>query len=154
MGVVVRSASAADAEVLHRLMLGLAEHQDLAAFVAATPASLAQALSATPPRAAFLLAELDGRPVGYVSWTRVYGIWRGGDYLNLDDLFVVEDARGARVGEALMRAFADEAAEDGLSGRWEVAADNHGAQRFYVRLGATMEPKVIARWSPSAMRPG
>jgi GNAT superfamily N-acetyltransferase len=152
VGVVVRPASAEDAEVLHRLMLGLAGHQDLAAFVAATPASLAKALSATPPRAAFLLAELDGRPVGYVSWTRVYGIWRGGDYLNLDDLFVVEDARGARVGEALMRAFADEAAGDGLSGRWEVAADNHGAQRFYGRLGATMESKVIVRWSPVAMR--
>lgn len=151
MGVVVRPASAADAEVLHRLMLGLAEHEGLAAFVAATPVSLAQALSATPPRAAFLLAELDGRPVGYVSWTRVYGIWRGGDYLNLDDLFVVQDARGAGVGEALMRAFADEAAKDGLTSRWEVSADNHAAQRFYLRLGAQLEGKVIARWTPSAM---
>lgn len=152
MGVVVRSASAADADILHRLMLGLAEHEGLTAFVAVTPASLAHALSAQPPRAAFLLAELEGRPVGYVSWTRAYSIWRGEDYLNLDDLFVVEEARGAGVGEALMRAFAGEAARDGLSGRWEVAADNHGAQRFYDRLGAELEGKLIARWSGSAMR--
>lgn len=152
MGVVVRPASAADADVLHRLMLGLAGHEGLAAFVAVTPAGLAQALCATPPRAAFLLAELDGRPVGYVSWVRTFSIWRGEDYLNLDDLFVAEEARGAGVGEALMRAFADEAASDGLSGRWEVAADNHGAQRFYARLGAELEAKVIARWHASAMR--
>lgn len=152
MGVVIRSATAADADALHRLMLGLAGHEALTAFVAATPASLAQALSSTPPRAAFLVAELEGRPVGYVSWTRVYGIWRGEDYLNLDDLFVEEAARGAGVGEALMRAFAAEAGRDGLSGRWEVAADNHAARRFYTRLGAELEGKFIARWSAAAMR--
>lgn len=151
MGVVVRPASAADADALYRLMLGLAENQDLAAFVAATPASLAAAMSATPPRAHFLVAEIDGRPVGYVSWTRAYGIWRGGDYLNLDDLFVAEEARGAGVGGALMRVFAERAAAEGLSGRWEVATDNDGAQRFYVRLGATMDPKIIVRWTPEAM---
>lgn len=152
MGVVIRPATAADADVLHQLMLELAEHEALAAFVAVTPVGLALALSSTPPRAAFLLAELEGRPVGYVSWVRSYSIWRGGDYLNLDDLFVAEEARGAGVGEALMRAFAEQASRDGLSGRWEVAADNHAAQRFYVRLGAELEGKFIARWSAEAMR--
>jgi len=152
MGVVVRPASAADADVLHQLMQGLAGHEGLAAFVAVTPAGLAEALSATPPRAAFLLAELDGRAVGYVSWVRSFSIWRDEDYLNLDDLFVAEEARGAGVGEALMRGFADEAGKDGLSGRWEVAADNHGAQRFYTRLGAELEAKLIARWTAAAMR--
>lgn len=152
VGVVIRSATAADADTLHRLMLGLAEHEGLVPYVAATPAGLAQAISATPPRAAFLLAELGGRPVGYVSWTRVYGIWRGQDYLSLDDLFVTEAARGAGVGEALMRAFADEAARDGLSGRWEVAINNHAAQRFYTRLGAELDEKFIVRWSAAAMR--
>lgn len=154
MDLVVRPASAADAGVLHRLMLGLAEHEGLIAFVSVTPASLAEALSASPPRAAFLVAELGGRPVGYASWTRCYSIWRGQDYLNLDDLFVVDDARGSGVGEALMRAFAGEAGRDGLSGRWEVASDNHAAQRFYARLGAELEGKFIARWNASAMPRG
>lgn len=109
-------------------------------------------MSAQPPRAAFLLAEIAGRAVGFVSWTRVYGIWRGGDYLNLDDLFVAEEARGAGIGEALMRAFAAEAAGEELSGRWEVRADNHGARRFYARLGAEQEEKVVVRWSAQAMK--
>ena len=97
-----------------------------------------------------LLAEIDGRAVGFVSWTRVYGIWRGEDYLNLDDLFVVEAARGAGVGEALMRVFAAET--EGLGARWEVRTDNRGARRFYDRLGAEQEEKVVVRWSRDAMR--
>ncbi|AYG94848.1 N-acetyltransferase [Brevundimonas naejangsanensis] len=150
--LTVRRATAADAEDLHALMRALAEHEGEAAYLAATPASLAQALAAQPPRAAFLLAELDGRAAGYVSWTRVYGIWRGRDYFNLDDLFVAEAARGAGVGEALMRAFAAEAAVEGLGGRWEVKTANHGARRFYARLGATQTEKVVVHWSAEAMR--
>jgi GNAT superfamily N-acetyltransferase len=152
MGLEVRTATVEDAVVLHRLILGLAEEQGQSAFLSATPAGLAEALAADRPRAFFLLAEEEGRAVGYVSWTRVYGIWRGGDYLNLDDLFVIEGARGAGVGEALMRAFAARALEAELPARWEVNANNHGAQRFYARLGAEMAGKVITRWSLSAMR--
>lgn len=150
--IAVRRATAADAEQVHALMQALAGHEGLAAYLAATPDSLAQALSAAPPRAAFLLAEMGGRAVGFVSWTRVYGIWRGGDYLNLDDLFVADGARGAGVGEALMRAFAAEASAEGLAGRWEVRTDNHGARRFYARLGADQEEKVVVRWTAEAMR--
>ena len=148
----VRRATAEDAAPLYGLMQALADHEDLAAYLAATPQSLAQAVSAHPPRAAFLLARVDGRPVGFVSWTRVYGVWRGGDYLNLDDLFVAEEARGAGVGEALMRAFAAEAALEGLGARWEVRTDNHGARRFYARLGAEQEEKTVVRWAAEAMR--
>ena len=151
-GLRVRRATAADAAQVHALMQALAAYEDLTVYLAATPDSLRDALAAQPPRAAFLLAEIDGRAVGFVSWTRVYGIWRGGDYLNLDDLFVAEAARGAGVGEALMRAFAAEAAREGLSARWEVRSDNHGARRFYARLGAEQEEKVVVRWPAEAMR--
>ena len=149
-GLRVRRATAADAAQVHALMQALAAYEDLTVYLAATPDSLRDALAAQPPRAAFLLAEIDGRAVGFVSWTRVYGIWRGQDYCNLDDLFVVEAARGAGVGEALMRAFAAEA--EGLGARWEVRTQNHGARRFYDRLGAEQEEKVVVRWSRDAMR--
>uniref|UniRef100_A0A0N4ZZN8 N-acetyltransferase domain-containing protein n=1 Tax=Parastrongyloides trichosuri TaxID=131310 RepID=A0A0N4ZZN8_PARTI len=108
-------------------MQGLAEHEGYTAYLAATPDSLALALSTQPPRAAVLLAEREGRAVGFVSWTRVYGIWRGGDYLNLDDLFVADGARCAGVGEALMRAFATEAAAEGLGARLR----GHVVRRFF-----------------------
>jgi GNAT superfamily N-acetyltransferase len=151
-GLVIRRATAADARGLHDLMQALAVYEGLTPYLAATPDSLTEALAVQPSRAAFLLAEMDGRAVGFVSWTRVYGIWRGEDYFNLDDLFVVEAARGAGVGETLMRAFAAEAAIEGLGARWEVRTDNHGARRFYDRLGADQEEKVVVRWARDAMR--
>ena len=78
-GLAIRRATAADAQGLHALMQALAAHEGLTPYLAATPDGLMDALAAQPPRAAFLLAEIDGRAVGFVSWTRVYGIWRGED---------------------------------------------------------------------------
>ncbi|MDP3802161.1 GNAT family N-acetyltransferase [Brevundimonas sp.] len=150
--VTIRSADPADAAIVHALMAGLAEHQGEAPHLAASPASLEVALGGDPPRAWCLLAWLDGRAVGYLSWTRPYGIWRAGDYLNLDDLYVDESARGRGVGEALMRRFAGIAVAEGLPARWEVKSDNLAARRFYDRLGALQSDKTIVRWSVAAMR--
>jgi len=148
----IRSAGPADAARIHALMLGLAGHQGETPHMAATPESLEAALGGDGPRAWCLLAEMDGRDVGYLSWTRPYGIWRGGDYLNLDDLFVDGSVRGRGVGEALMRRFAEIAAAHDLPARWEVKTDNLAARRFYDRLGAQQSDKTIVRWSVDAMR--
>ncbi len=150
--VTLRAAGPADAASLYRLMCGLAENQGEAAYLAATPASLAEALAAEPPAFGCLLAERDGRDVGYLTWVRCYGIWRGADYLNLDDLFVDESVRGLGVGAALMRRLGQLAAGQGIGARWEVQSDNLGARRFYARLGADQEDKTIVRWSVAAMR--
>jgi GNAT superfamily N-acetyltransferase len=150
--VTIRLAGPSEAARVHALMLGLADHQGETPYLATTPASLAAALGGDAPRAWCLLAELDGRDVGYLSWTRPYGIWRGGDYLNLDDLYVDEAARGRGVGEALMRRFAGIAVAQDLPARWEVKPDNEAARRFYARLGADQADKAIVRWSVAAMR--
>lgn len=150
--VTLRAAGSADAASLHRLMLALAEHEGEAAYMSATPASLAEALTAEPPIVGCLLAAREGRDVGYLTWVRCYGIWRGGDYLNLDDLYVDESERGLGAGAALMRRFGRFAAEQGLAARWEVKSDNPGARRFYARLGAEQEDRTIVRWSVAAMR--
>jgi len=150
--VTLRTAGPADAASLYRLMCGLADNQGEAAYLAATPAGLGDALAAEPPAFGCLLAERDGRDVGYLTWVRCYGIWRGADYLNLDDLFVDESVRGLGAGAALMRRFGQVAAEQGLAARWEVKSDNLDARRFYARLGAEQEDKTIVRWSVAAMR--
>ena len=43
---------------------------------------------------------------------------------------------------------AEHAAGDRLVVRWELNADNDGARRFYVRLGATVRDKGVATWQP------
>jgi GNAT superfamily N-acetyltransferase len=149
--VRIRAATPADAPAVMDLMRALADHGGDEAFVLPPPERLAEAMAASPPLAEALIAEAAGEPVGYVSWTTAHSIWSGGPYLNLDDLFVREDWRGGRVGEALMRAFAEVALARGLRARWEVAEINGPAQRFYARLGAELVPKRIARWSLPAM---
>jgi len=52
------------------------------------------------------------------------------------------------VGERLMAALASYAAEDGLTVTWGLQSDNHGARRFYLRLGATLHDKTVAAWRP------
>jgi GNAT superfamily N-acetyltransferase len=46
-----------------------------------------------------LLAEIDGVVVGYASYLVQFDSWGGQSYLNLDDLFVQEEARGKGVGQ-------------------------------------------------------
>ncbi|MFI6818237.1 GNAT family N-acetyltransferase [Nonomuraea sp. NPDC050328] len=139
--ITIRRATPQDAAMVHGLMRALAEHQDEGWAVTVTVDRLAGYLGR--PEVGYLVAERDGRPVGYVSWLRRVSLWAGRDYLALDDLYVADGERGHGVGERLMRAAAEEAG--GLVIRWEVAQANVAAQRFYARIGATLTTKTICR---------
>ncbi|SFO21709.1 Acetyltransferase (GNAT) family protein [Geodermatophilus obscurus] len=102
------------------------------------------------PDVVVLLAERDGRAVGYVSAVRQLHLWTGGDVLALDDLYIRPGHRDAGVGRRLMAALASLAAPEQLLVRWGVEVDNVDAQRFYRRLGATLRPKIQAAWTPAA----
>jgi GNAT superfamily N-acetyltransferase len=102
------------------------------------------------PEVIVLLAERGGQAVGYVSALRQLHLWTGGDVLNLDDLYVRPGQRDGGVGRRLMAALVAVAAPEELLIRWGMEVDNVDAQRFYRRLGATLRPKVLAAWTPSA----
>ncbi|TDD12052.1 GNAT family N-acetyltransferase [Nonomuraea deserti] len=140
--VSIRRATAADAATVHGLICEIAEHQNQRSAITLTVERLRELL--TRPEITYLIAEKNGRPVGYVSWLERISLWAGTDYLALDDLYVRAEQRGQGVGEQLMRAVAEVA--DGMVIRWEVAAANVGAQRFYQRIGADLFTKVICRW--------
>ncbi|MEK9660232.1 MAG: GNAT family N-acetyltransferase [Alphaproteobacteria bacterium] len=64
----------------------------------------------------------------------------------LDDLFVVPEARGSGVAEALIEAVAAEGAERGWSWlRWFTAEDNYRARGFYDRIAALTPWKTYQR---------
>ncbi|WP_062436961.1 GNAT family N-acetyltransferase [Herbidospora daliensis] len=140
--VTIRRAQAGDASTVRDLILALADHQNQADAVTVT--DLEGMLSR--PEIVYLIAERDGRPVGYVSWLERTSFWSGDEYLALDDLFVAESERGNGIGERLMHAAAD--AAKGKVIRWEVAEANVAAQRFYERIGARLVSKKICRWQP------
>ncbi|MET7333521.1 GNAT family N-acetyltransferase [Nonomuraea sp. NPDC005650] len=140
--VSIRRATAADAATVHALMCELAAHQGQRSTVGVSVERMRELLAR--PEITYLIAERNGREIGYVSWLVRVSLWSGGDYLALDDLFVSDGHRGHGVGERLMSAVAE--AADGRVIRWEVAAANVAAQRFYQRIGASLISKIICRW--------
>lgn len=82
-----------------------------------------------------LVAVLDGALVGLAHFRRMPSPLRATDIGFLDDLYVSPDARGARVGEALIGAVADVARARGWPRvRWITADDNYRARTLYDRV--------------------
>ncbi|WP_075013443.1 GNAT family N-acetyltransferase [Geodermatophilus obscurus] len=144
----IRRASPADAGEVAAMVREIAEHEDQSVHVHVDGGRWRTLLAR--PDVVVLLAERDGRAVGYVSAVRQLHLWTGGDVLALDDLYIRPGHRDAGVGRRLMAALASLAAPEQLLVRWGVEVDNVDAQRFYRRLGATLRPKIQAAWTPAA----
>lgn len=82
-----------------------------------------------------LIAERDGRPVGYVSFHP--GIWEIYRAVYVVSLFVRAEARGSGAGRALMEAVKSIArAQNARRVVWEVWRKNPSAIDFYRGIGA------------------
>lgn len=88
-----------------------------------------------PSDEGLLLGAWDGeRLVGFATIYWTYSSTLPGDIALMNDLFVVEEARGTGIGEALIDACVEAARERGLPIlEWFTATDNHRAQRLYDR---------------------
>jgi len=88
-------------------------------------------------RSSAFLASVDGRDVGYAIIYETYSSFLALPTLYLEDIFVLPDARGAKVGLALFLHVAGLARDRGC-GRmdWTVLDWNTLAQDFYDKLGA------------------
>jgi ribosomal protein S18 acetylase RimI-like enzyme len=146
--VTIPRATPADAAEVATMVAEIAAHEDQSGHVHVDVAQWGALLAR--PEVIVLLAERGGQAVGYVSALRQLHLWTGGDVLNLDDLYVRPGQRDGGVGRRLMAALAAVAAPEELLIRWGMEVDNVDAQRFYRRLGATLRPKVLAAWTPSA----
>jgi ribosomal protein S18 acetylase RimI-like enzyme len=148
--ITIRRATPADAADVTAMVAEIAAHEDQAAHVQVSDDQWAALLAR--PDVLVLVAARGGAAVGYVSAVRQLHLWTGGDVLDLDHLYVRPGHRDAGVGRQLMAALAAVAAPEQLLIRWGMEAGNVDAQRFYRRLGATLRPKVLAAWTPSAYR--
>jgi GNAT superfamily N-acetyltransferase len=82
------------------------------------------------------VASGDGEPVGVCQLRYRHSLWTASPDCWLEDLFVVESARGAGAGEALVAAAIERARARGC-GRIEldVSESNRAAWRLYERMG-------------------
>ena len=133
--VTIRPALPTDVETILRFIKGLAEFEHEPDAVKTTPADLLRDGFGEHPKFEVLIAELDSTPVGFALFFHTYSTWEGRPGLYLEDIFVVEPARGAGVGHKLMAALAAIAVARGCA-RLELAVLHwNPAREFYHRLG-------------------
>jgi ribosomal protein S18 acetylase RimI-like enzyme len=148
--ITIRAAAPSDAPAIAAMIRELAEHEGISDALAFSVEQLQRALEGRRLRA--VIAEDSQGAAGFVSYTIDFAIWSGGDILRVDDVFVRARARGRGMGRRLMTEIAALALAGGMSARWEIMPENLPAQKFYRGLGAEIRDKIIARWSPDAMR--
>lgn len=148
--VSIRKATAQDIDTLYDLIMGIAQHHGQEAYVKTSKEEMLSAGFGEKPQFGALLAEVEGKVAGYLSYTWNYSIWNGARYMNLDDLFVWSEYRSHGVGLKLMEVARDLCTQNSvLSIRWEVETKNARAIKFYEKLGARMTEKGIFKWDLS-----
>jgi GNAT superfamily N-acetyltransferase len=136
-GVTLRRAEPRDVPVLLDLIRALATYEREPDAVKASEADLLKYGFGEMKTFSAILAEQDGKALGFALWFPTYSTWVGKPSLYLEDLFVLPDARGKGIGRELLRELARIALAEGM-GRldWKVLDWNTSATAFYESLGA------------------
>jgi ribosomal protein S18 acetylase RimI-like enzyme len=89
------------------------------------------------------VAERDGELVGFATLYFTWGTLAAAREAVMNDLYLMESARGSGLAEELFRACAEESRRRGCAEMvWETASDNARAQRFYDKMGSIRGPWV------------
>jgi GNAT superfamily N-acetyltransferase len=150
--VSIREADANDLPAVFNLMRDFANREGLGRYFELTHEALVRFCFHSPKRLHVLVAASETAVVGYASYLVQFSPWAGREYLFLDDLYVVEEARGEGVGSRLMQRMGEIALEHEGDVRWHVETENRSAQKFYGALGAALRDKFIAYWFRDAIR--
>lgn len=141
MADIIRDATPLDVGGILGLMRELAEYEKLTHLFLATEDTLRDALFGHRAAAEALVAERDGKIVGYALYFHNFSTFLSRRGLYLEDLYVQPDLRGSGLGTALLRRVAAIAVER-QCGRfeWSVLDWNQSAIDFYTKMGATVLP--------------
>jgi len=134
--VQIRAAAAADIPVILQFIRELAAYEKLSHEVVATEALLQEWIF-EKQKAEVLLAEQNGKPVGFALFFHNFSTFLGRAGIYLEDLYVTPAARGNGVGKRLLQALASVAVERGC-GRleWSCLDWNIPSIGFYRSIGA------------------
>jgi ribosomal protein S18 acetylase RimI-like enzyme len=152
--LTIRRATRDDLDAVWALIHLLAEHQGHLDELDATPDDIAAALFGPEPHAFCELAILDGRVVGNAIWFYSFSTWTGRQGIYLEDLVVVDAARGAGVGLALLANLSARVEAEGLARiEWIVMNDNLRGAAFYQRHGVKpLDDQTTYRLEGEALR--
>ncbi len=139
----VRGAGSQDLDVLLDLVEQFQEFERIPYDAAAARENLAHLLD-EPRLGQALLAEQDGKPIGYAVLTYGYDLEFGGMDAYLTDLYLVEDARDRGIGSWLLGKVEKAARLAGVRAlHLMVAPSNHRAHHVYYRAGFRASPRLF-----------
>lgn len=137
MSLQLRPANDRDAALILEFIRKLAEYERLLDKVAATEEDLRRWLFGPQRVAECVIAEWNGKAVGFAVFFANFSTFQGRPGLYLEDLFVDPEVRGKGIGKALLVHLAGLAVERGYSRmEWSVLDWNDPAIGFYKSLGA------------------
>ena len=144
MALIIREAIEKDVEIISEFILALSSHQNLQQYVLTDAGTIAKHGFGQDRKFETLLAEIDGTPVGYLTYIWNYSTWAGGHYMFIENIFVLEQHRRLGVGVALMKEAKDICEENGcLNMKWEVESANENAIAFYKKIGGNITLRGI-----------
>jgi len=133
--LLIRDAAVSDVPLLLTFFRELAEYERQPNEVVIKEETLIQDGFGSQPKFRSLIAEWEGKAIGYALFFGFYSSWKGPGIF-LEDLFVREAFRSRGIGRALLSEVARIAQQQGSYGiRWEVLAWNESAIKFYKSLG-------------------
>ncbi|WP_420145760.1 GNAT family N-acetyltransferase [Sphingobium sp.] len=142
--ILIRTARADDIDTIHAFILALADYEKLAHEVKTDRDTLARYLFGPRPMAEVLIADHDGKAVGFALFFHNFSTFEGRPGLYLEDLFVLPQARGLGAGKALLVRLAQMAIErDCARLEWSVLDWNEPAIAVYRAIGA----KPMDEWT-------
>jgi GNAT superfamily N-acetyltransferase len=133
----IRQATSADVPLIRSLIQALADFEKLSHEMVATEQGLRETLFEGRPVAEVLIAEWEGKGVGFALYFFSYSTFLAKPGIYLEDLFVFPEYRSKGIGKALLQKIAQVAAERNY-GRveWSCLDWNERALKFYRSLGA------------------
>lgn len=133
----IRPLREPDIAALLSLIQALADYEHLPGPDADARDRLTRDAMAEPPGFRVLLAETEGRVIGYAVYMLTYSTFLARPTLYVEDIFVLPKERRNGAGRALMQELAREAARrDCGRMEWHALDWNTPAQDFYRSLGA------------------
>ena len=136
-GLLIRKAVKQDSALILAFIRELAEYEHLAHEVTATERTLEESLFGATPFAEAVIAEYEGKPVGFAVYFHNFSTFLGHPGIYLEDLYVRSTSRGKGIGRALL-TYLVQLTKKRNCGRleWAVLDSNEPAIKFYRGLGA------------------
>lgn len=103
---------------------------------------LAKDIFGENPKLFCLVAETNGKYIGYITWMKQYSTWDAQEYLYMDCLYLEDAYRGIGIGEALVNRMKEYGRAENIDlVQWQTPHFNERAIKFYKRIGATSKSK-------------